>query len=109
MLTVQDDFTASRENVTRHRRDGGVFALVGIGHIARVVDQFRRAAAWAFHGHSSLKETINTSSMTVSFRCTKLMRPIERAGSGPDLTGLYQGFADWELAAWNVFPSINVT
>ena len=68
MLTVQDDFTASGAKVARHGWDGGGLALVGVGGVARVVDQFRRAAAWAFHGHSSLKETINTSSMTVSFR-----------------------------------------
>jgi hypothetical protein len=74
------------------------------------VDQFRSAAAWAFHVHSSLKETINTSSMTVSFRYTKLTHPIERAGSGPDLSGLYQGFGYWQIAVWNTFfHQINVT
>jgi len=34
------------------------------------VDQFSRSTAWAFHGHSSLNETIKTSSMTVSLRYT---------------------------------------
>ena len=70
MLTAQDDFSASGAKVTRHRWNGGGFALVRKGDVARVVDQFGRAAYRTFHGHSSLKETINTSSMTVSFRYT---------------------------------------
>ena len=48
----------------------GRFALVGVGQVAGVVHQFRRAANWTFHVHSSLKDTISTSSMTVSFRYT---------------------------------------
>src|SRR6218665_3982000 len=70
MLTIEDNFTASSAKAARHCRDRGGFALVGVAHVARVVDQCRRAAAWAFHGHSSLKETIDTPSMTVSFRYT---------------------------------------
>jgi len=70
VFTVQDDFAAGGAEVTRHRWDGGVFALVDVGHIAGVVDQFSRSTAWAFHGHSSLNETIKTSSMTVNLRYT---------------------------------------
>jgi len=64
MLTVQDDFPVTGAEVAGHRCNGGGFTLLGVGHVARVVDQFRRAAAWTFHGYNSLKETINTSSMT---------------------------------------------
>jgi hypothetical protein len=59
----------SGEKVARNRWDGGGFSPIDEGHIAGIVDQFSRSAAWAFHGHSSLKETITTSSMTVSRGC----------------------------------------
>src|SRR6218665_113090 len=87
MLTIEDNFTASRAKVARHCRDSGGFALVGVAHVARVVDQCRRAAAWAFHGHSSLKETIDTSSMTVGFRYTSapLAVLVSRHGSSVGL------------------------
>ena len=52
VLAIQDDFAASGTKVACHHWNGRDFALVGVGHFARVVDQFRRAAAWAFHGHS---------------------------------------------------------
>jgi hypothetical protein len=68
MLAVQDDLAARWAKVSRHRRDGSGFALVGVGDVAGVADQVRCATIWTFHGYNSLKETINTSSMTVSFK-----------------------------------------
>ena len=66
--TLQEHFTAGRAEVTRDARHQGSFALVDIGHVARVVDEFGLSTARALHGHSSLNETIRTSSITVSFR-----------------------------------------
>jgi len=68
VLTVQDDFAAGRTEITPHVGNGSGFALVDVGHVAGIVDQFSRSTAWAFHGQSSLNETIKTSSMTVSLR-----------------------------------------
>jgi hypothetical protein len=70
VFAVQDDFAAGRTEITRHGRNGGAFAFVDIVYVAGIVDQFSRSTAWAFHGHSSLNETIKTSSMTVSLRYT---------------------------------------
>ena len=42
------------------------------------LDQLGRAANWAFHGHNSLKETISTSSTTVSFKYTSPARVLGR-------------------------------
>jgi len=68
MLTVLNRFATSRTKVARDVGDGGVFALIDVRHIAGVVDQLSRSTARAFHGHNSLKETIRTSSITVSLR-----------------------------------------
>lgn len=57
MLPTQDDFTASGTKVTRHCWDGGGFALVGVGHVAGIVDQLCCSTAWTFHGRSPLKES----------------------------------------------------
>ena len=65
---VGDGLIARGAKISRYRWNHGGFALVGVGQVAGVVDQFRHAANRTFHGHSSLKDTISTSSMTVSFR-----------------------------------------
>lgn len=66
VLTIQDDFTARGAEVARHRGNRVGFTFVDVGDVACVVDQFLRAAAWTFRGYGSLKETINTPSMTVN-------------------------------------------
>ena len=65
---VQHGLAAGRAIVAAHVRNGCRLALVGVAHFTLVADQLRRAAAWTFHVHISLKDTISTSSMTVSFR-----------------------------------------
>ena len=47
IFTVQNRFATSRTKVARDFWYGGVFALVDIGHIAGVVDQFSRSTARA--------------------------------------------------------------
>jgi hypothetical protein len=39
---VQDELRAGRAEVASHRHDEGGFALVGVGLVAGIVDQFRR-------------------------------------------------------------------
>jgi hypothetical protein len=56
VFAVQDDFAAGRTEVTRHGGNGGAFALVDIGNVAGIVEQFSRATAWAFHGHNSCQK-----------------------------------------------------
>jgi hypothetical protein len=53
VFAVQNDFAAGRTEITGHIGNGGGFALVYIGNVAGIVDQFSRSTAWAFHGHSS--------------------------------------------------------
>ena len=49
VFLVEDHFVAGWTKITCDRRNRGGFTFVGVGQIARIVDQFRRAAAWAFH------------------------------------------------------------
>ena len=68
MFTIQDDFATRRTKVTDYRWNQAFFTLVGVGQIAGVMNLLCRTACGTFHRHNSLKETISTSSITVSFR-----------------------------------------
>jgi hypothetical protein len=49
VFTAQNNPPTSRAKVTCHHWNSGSFILVGVGYIARAMEQLRRAAAWTFH------------------------------------------------------------
>ena len=67
-VAIQHGFAAGRAELAGHRRNDCRTPFVGIPQDAGIVHQFCRSARWTYHGHASLKDTMSTSSTTVSFR-----------------------------------------
>ncbi|MCY1546925.1 hypothetical protein D9M68_829500 [compost metagenome] len=63
-----EGFATGRAPIRLHGGDDDGFALVGVGHVAGIVDQVSLAAYGASHGHSSLKDTMSRSSTSVNLR-----------------------------------------
>ncbi|CAI8692821.1 hypothetical protein EMIT0111MI5_10196 [Burkholderia sp. IT-111MI5] len=70
LVEVEDRLSAGRAEITGDIADDRRSTLVRIGDISCIADQLGGTAGRALHFHRSLKDTISTSSITVSFRYT---------------------------------------
>jgi hypothetical protein len=68
LLPVQNSFAAGRTEISGYLGDGGTLAFVDIGHVARVVHQFRPTTTWTPHRQDSLREQSAHLLMVTGFR-----------------------------------------